>query len=692
VAERTGTIGVDVGGTHTDVAVLLDGRVVRGKALTTYDDFSKGLIAAVEDAAGNLDLTLAELLARTEWFVNGTTVVTNTITELRGSTVGVLVTAGFKDTFRFASGVRSAAFDDHLNSPPPDLFPRAAIAEIDERIDWAGEVVIPLDLDQVRAEARRLVEQVGVEAFAVCFLSSFANPEHELAAEAALRELYPDRFVTPSHRALAVAGETRRFTTAVLNSFVHQHARDYLEQLSGTLVEAGLAGRLTFFQGVGGSISPEKAAEFPLALLGSGPAAGAIGANELARRMGRERVLLGDMGGTSFDTGIVVDNEIHVNRNLQLGHFRTGVNVVDVVSVGAGGGSIGWVSERGVPQVGPASAGSTPGPAALDRGGTDPTVTDAMVALGFIDPDGYLGGRIKLRPELARAALERVFGERFGWDAEEAAAAVHDLVVVNMANAVREVSVEKGHDPRDFLFLAYGGTLPMFAAAIARRLGIGTVVVPQNSSVFCALGLVFSNHVLRDDQAVGWSLDDVGRVGEVEALLERMVGEARAAMEAEGFAGDAVSVARSADFRFQGQDYQLAMPLPDRPLEAADAEALSARFLELYERTYGEGTAWRGVPTSLVNATVTAVGHRPTPEIVAAATEPAAPTKRSVYLPGERRREEIAIYAEGGIGAGERVEGPAIVALRDTTIYVPPATTVSQDEHRNYVLEIGQED
>ena len=397
-------IGVDVGGTHTDVSVVVGQRIERGKALTTYDDFSRGVLEAVGVAAGEFDLTLAELLARTKLFINGTTVVTNAIAQLRGSRVGVLVTSGFRDTFRFAGGPRLTETDDHLQLNVPDLVARNAIAEIDERIDWSGEVITPIDLEQVRAAAKQLVDESEIDALSICFLSSFVNSEHELAAERAVQELYPDLFVTPSHRVFPVMGETRRWTTAILNSFVQDRAEVYLTSLSAKLREAGLAGGLAFFQGLGGGISLEKARAYPLSMLGSGPAGGAIGANELAKRMGKKRVLLGDMGGTSFDTGIIVDNEIHIEKNLQLGPFQTGVNLVDVISVGAGGGSIAWISERGVPQVGPRSAGSTPGPAALDRGGTEPTVTDAMVTLGFIDPDNYLGGRVQLE---ARAGPQR---------------------------------------------------------------------------------------------------------------------------------------------------------------------------------------------------------------------------------------------------------------------------------------------
>jgi N-methylhydantoinase A len=684
-------IGVDVGGTHTDVSIVYGGRVERGKALTTYDDFSRGVLEAVGVAAANYELSLEEILDNTQLFINGTTVVTNSITQLRGSNVGVLVTSGFGDAFRLAGGPRTTELDDHLQVNVPDIVDRRAISEIDGRIDWSGSVLVPLDLDQVRAEAKRLVEDMKVDALAVCFLWSHANNEHELAAEAAIKELYPDVFVTPSHRVFPVEGETRRWTTAILNSFVQASADVYLTSLNDKLRSSGLSGGLAFFQGLGGGISLDKARAYPLGLLGSGPAGGAIGANELAKRMGKQRVLLGDMGGTSFDTGIIVDNEIRIEKNLELGPFLTGVNLVDVVSVGAGGGSIGWVSERGVPNVGPQSAGSTPGPAALDRGGENPTVTDAMVTLGFIDPDNYLGGRVQLKPELARTALDTVFGQRFGWSTEESAAAMHDLVVVNMANAVREVSVGKGHDPREFLFLSYGGTLPMFASQIAERLGISTIVIPRNSSVFCALGLLSADYVMRMDQGVGWDLSKPAGVDRVNSVAAQMVEDAITQMQSEGFQRDHIEVLRSADVRFQGQAYELTIDMPARELTETDAGDLFDSFLATYEQTYGEGTAWKGVPASLINYSVTVIGHQERPDLAkAAATEQDAANLqkevRRVFLPGTREWAEVPVLDGGSFGVGTRVEGPVIIDESDTTIYVPPGTTAERDEYMNYVL------
>ena len=696
-ASRGGFIGVDVGGTHTDVAVLLDGKVERGKALTTYDDFSRGVLEAVTVAAGRYGLSLGELLARTDLFVNGTTVVTNTITELRGCSVGLLVTSGFRDVLRFAGGPRLSVLDDHLQVNVPDLLSRSAIAEIEERVDWSGHELVPLHEDEVVAALRHLVEVEKVESLAICFLHSYANDAHERRVLDIARGMYPDLFISASHEVYPVAGETRRFTTTVLNSFVHRDAQVYLDSLGEQLHASGLAGGLMFFQGLGGGISLNRARTNPLALLGSGPAAGAIGANELARRMGEPRVLLGDMGGTSFDTGIIVDNEVKIAKNLDIELFQTGVNIVDVISVGAGGGSIASIGERGVPQVGPRSASSTPGPAALGRGGTEPTVTDAMVVLGFIDPERYLDGRVPLYPEKSIAALETVYADRFGWSAIEAARAVHDLAVVNMATAVREVSVNRGYDPRDFLFLAYGGTLPMFAGQIARRLGIKRVVMPANSSVFCARGLLSADFVVRRDQAARWDLSQPEGVESVNLIIKRLLADSRAALTEEGFGEENIDQRVTADLRYRGQSFELTTVLPDRSLTTSDPEAITAEFKTTYEQTYGSGTAWKDVPVVMVNVSVTATGSFPQrrEEQMSSAGDGASRVdavhnrSRQISLPETGELVEVPIYSADDLRPGMVVAGPTIIDARDTTIYVPVDCAVELDSFGNFVMEVN---
>lgn len=686
-------VGVDVGGTHTDVEVLVDKRSVRGKALTTYDDFSVGVLEAIEQAARELGVGLRELLESTQLLVNGTTVVTNTLTELRGSRVGVLVTAGFRDTFRFAGGPRLPAFDDHLQRNVPDLVDRAMIRDVTGRIDYSGRELIPLNEEEIRAAVRRLVGEQNAEAIAVCLLNSHASSAHEVRVEEIVAELFPSVFVTSSHRIVPLLGENRRWTTAVLNCFVQGRARDYLDSLSHRLAASGLRRPPTFFQGLGGAISRARAERTPLALLGSGPAGGAVGANELGRKLGRQHLLLGDMGGTSFDTGVIWDNELRINDSVRIGLFQTGISVVDVVSVGAGGGSIVWVSERDVPQVGPRSAGSTPGPACYGRGGTEPTVTDVMVAMGVLDPDNYLGGRYVLRADFACEALERVICRPFGWSVDRAGGALHDLVVATMANAVREVSIGKGHDPRDFTFVAYGGCLPMFAVQIAAAIGIDEVLVPRNSSVFCAQGLLSSDYRLRLDKPVGARIDAGSGLPQLNATVEALRAEAFEAMLAEGFAIGDIAVSCAAALRFEGQMHELSIPLLIRPFDADEVQLLTDRFVEQYERVYGPGTAWRDSPVTVVSCSVTATGrmpHRPlTPELRPPRTaEAMCIGPRSVYLPSEGVRTNLDVYDHALVVPGTELKGPVIIEASDTTILVPPGARARADEFLNYWLSV----
>ncbi len=691
---RQAYIGVDVGGTHTDVAVIFGDRVGHGKAFTTYEDFSEGLLAAIEVAAEELGIGLRELLVQTKALFNGTTVVTNALAELRGDRVGALMTTGFKDTFRWQGGMRRNVVDDHLQLNPPDLVERLSIGEIDGRIDYAGREVVALNERQVLDEVRRLVEERHVDAIAVCLLSSFVNPVHEKRVVHLIAERYPNLFVTPSYQVFPVRGENRRWTTAVMNCFVQGSARSYLDSVSSRLSEAGYEGHPAFFQGLGGAISRERAASYPLALYSSGPAAGAIGARRIAEEMGLDKVLIGDMGGTSFDTGMIEDGKIRMEKALELGPFKTGINVIDIASIGAGGGSIAWVSDRGVPQVGPQSARSTPGPACYGKGGEDPTVTDAMVVMGFIDPSNYLGGRFRLRADLSAKALDEKVGRRFSWSSEETSAVVHDLCVVNMATAVREISIEKGHDPRDFVFLAYGGTLPLFAWQIAARLSIGKVVIPPISSAFSALGLLMADFNLRVDQTVDWSLEDPAGLERVNERAKLLAAGALEAMKAEGFSGAEIELKRSADFRFAGQVYDLNMDLPDRLLGADDIPALKTGFFDLYEKTYGAGTGWIGVPEMLTNYSVEAIGHMERPSF---SYEKAAPrtlsdmtkSTRSVFLPDIRERREIPVLDGLLFSPDSSVEGPLIVDNTDTTMYVPAGVTATRDASLSYILTGG---
>lgn len=684
-------LGVDVGGTHTDLILAAPDGLVRSKAFTTHGNYSEGIFNALEIAAAELDLKADDVLPRCRAFVNGSTIVTNAITELHGAKVGVLITRGFRDTFRLAGGARTAEFDDHLQVPPPDVVDRDCIEEITERVTSAGAAVA-LDEDGVRAAVGRLVEK-GVEAIAVCYLWSFSDPTHERRTGEIIAEEAPDVFVTLSSEANPVIREFPRFMTAVFNCLSHRATTRYVDGLEGQLGKAGFDGALTFFQGIGGSVGAEAVRQMPISLMASGPAGGVMGARYVAEQLGLENVLVGDMGGTSFDTAVLPQLEPTIAKQAVFGPFKTGVNILDIVSVGAGGGSIAWLDSRGVPQVGPRSAGSEPGPACYGRGGEEPTVTDANVILGLIDPDNYLKGRHELSRDAAVAAVQAKIGEPLGLSAEEAAGAIYDLAVIEMANALRMVSVERGHHPRDFTFFSYGGGLGLFGVEIARRLGCPRVVVPDNSSAFSAYGVLIADYVRQYDRTVNWQLSDPGQAEAVNAVAAEMIEQAIADAAEEGIAAADLEIERSGDFRFLGQVYEVNVPLPDRDLEPDDAASLAADFPRIYERNYGEGTAWEGSPVVLLNLSIKAIHGRRKPtsrtaDVTADAGAPQPVDHRDIFLPIERRRESVPIYADADLRPGTSVTGPAILDLGDTTVYVPDGVKSERDKFFNFVLDV----
>ena len=684
-------IGVDVGGTHTDTCVAAGGRLVRAKAFTTHDDYSQGLIDALAVAAQRLDRSLDELLTGADALVNSTTVVTNALTELRGARVGVLTTRGFRDTLRFAGGARRPVYDDQLQVSPPDVAPRDCILEVDERVTRDGSVLVELDEPAVREATARLRAR-GAETVAICFLWSFRNPAHERRARELVLEEWPGVFITLSSEIHPVIREHERFFSAVFNSYCQPAATRLLRTVSGRLTGHGFAGKLTFFSGAGGAIPGELAERFPLLLLASGPAGGVRGAIDLAERMGLHDVLVGDMGGTSFDTTLVQDHTPRIASRLEVAGLPTGINVVDVVSIGAGGGSIAWVDARGVPQVGPHSAGSTPGPACYGRGGDRPTVTDATLVAGIIDPGSYLDGRVALDRNASRRVIE-AYGERFGWSLEAATDAILELTVANMAEALRTVTVERGHDPSAMTMIGYGGTLPMFAAAITERLHMSSVVLPANSSVFSAFGVLVAPFVRRYTRSLQVALDGDGVAAEIEAARAEMRALATREAEVAGIAESELALGWEAELRFGGQVSELDVSLGPEPFTQASAQSLIAGFPERYEASYGPGTAWQGAPVVLVNVILTASAPRPRPRIDAArgtgdaAPAPAPGAHRRVLMGGPVWRDDVPVYDGPAFTAGTRVPGPAIVDEHDTTILVPEGWSARRDEWHSCVLE-----
>ena len=684
------TIGVDIGGTHTDMIVASPSGLTRSKAFTTHDDYSKGILDAIAVAGETLGVTSDDLIQGCTSFINSSTIVTNAVTEMRGAKVGVLITRGFKDTFRIARGARKNDYDDHVQTTPPEVVARDCIEEVTERTLPDGSQAVALDEAGVRESARQLKAK-GVEAIAVCYLWAFLDSSHEERSREIILEEFPEAIVMLSSEVHPVIRETERFFTTVFNCLSHRAATRFVDQITDELKARGFTGSLSFFQGIGGSVSGDAVKERPMTMLASGPAGGVMGSAALAGQMGLTDILIGDMGGTSFDTALLHNLEPAIAKRVAIGQLQTGVDIIDVVSVGAGGGSLAWIDSRGVPQVGPHSAGSMPGPVCYGRGGTQPAVTDASIVLGLIDPGNYLKGRHQLDRAAAAAAIEKEIATPLGWTVEQAAAGIYDLAVINMANALRTVSIERGYDPRAFSFFAYGGGLGLFAVEVARRLGCPTVVIPDNSSAFSAQGVLMADYVRQYNRTINWMMVDGSQVTRINAIIDEMKAQALADAASDGLAADQLDFAINGDGCFAGQVWEITVPLPKRPLTEADGTELSAEFPAIYERAYGPGTAWRDSPAMLVNVSVRATYRRPKPHARradAVASTPAPISQRDVFLPAERRQATIAVYSEADLTPGATVEGPCIIDVGDTTLYIPTNATCIRDQFFNFSVTI----
>jgi N-methylhydantoinase A len=679
-------IGCDIGGTFTDVVVLnAHGQVYTDKADTTPHDLGEGVIAAIDNVAEQIGIGADELLGQTARFVNGTTAVTNSIAELRGAKVGLVVTRGFRDTLRIARSARNAERDHHRQLNVPDVVDRDCIVEVNERIDRKGNVVVALSEDEARGAIGELADR-GVESLAVCLLWSFQNPAHEeLLREVAARE-HPGLYTSVSSTLYPMMREYERMMTTVLNSFTGLRVAEYTASIESRLAQRGLRVPISFMQSFGGTLTAQEARARPIALVDSGPVGGVVGANDLGRRLGIENIITADMGGTSLDVSVITDNRYTITQRVKLREFLTGLSKVDVVTVGAGGGSIAWLDARGMPQVGPRSAGADPGPACYGRGGEEPTVTDASVVLGIMDPGAFLGGRRRLDPEKSREAIRRVIGEPLGVSVEEAASAIYRLVVANMSSGVRSATVERGRDPRNFTLFPFGGALPVFAADICRDMGIRHAVIAAESAVFSAAGLLGTDDIRHLTRSVIWSAGDP--VEEVNEALETLEDQARASLRDAGHSTDRMTVERHGDFKFEGQLFELTVPIPDGHVDEDHLDRILDSFPARYEAEYGEGTAWVESPIHLMAVRVTATGRTDKVEPKPGERENGDPLRgeRDVFLPSEGERHRLPVYDAHLLKDDSVVQGPAIIEHRLTTTVVPRGWELTLDGLGNFHL------
>ena len=678
-------VATDVGGTFTDLVYLDEAtmRIGLAKASTTPPDFDRGVMDTLAKAGltenGNV------------WsFVHGTTVIINAITERTGSPTALITTRGFRDVLEIARSNRPDLFNLRFKKPEP-FVERYLRYEIDERMNHHGEVLTPLSEDDVVA-VTQAAQRNGAHAIAICFLHSYANPEHERQCAEIVERIYPEAFVTMSHEVTMEWREYERTSTAVLNAYVQGPAATYVGRLESELEGAGIRDRLFIMQSNGGTMSFKRAAKTPITMIESGPVAGVIGAAVIGELIGSPNLITLDIGGTTAKTALIEGGDLRLTTEYKIEWrpdypgYPIKVPVVDIVEIGAGGGSIAWFDEAGKLSVGPRSAGAVPGPACYPNGGAEPTVTDANLVAGRIDPDYFLGGEIEVSIERARSALERI-AEPLGVEVEEAALGVVRMANANMVNAIKLVSVRRGYDPRDFDMVAFGGGGSMHAAALAAQMKIRRVIVPPAPAHFSAWGMLMTD--LRAD----WVRTKVLRSDEVEVdTLTRFWGELEDAaleyFEEEGIERERIRFARSADLRYKGQEHTVEVPVGGAALGAEDLALIDRRFHELHEQQY---TFRLDAPIEFVNFHLTAFGavEKPTlPRLPSGKHDPGSARKGTRVVDfDELGQQDAAIYERSALGNGARIEGPAVIEDPAASTVLFPGQQLLVDEWGNLIIE-----
>ena len=689
-------IAADIGGTFTDIALVADdGALATRKVPSTPSNYADAVIAGIEGLMEGLARPLSDI----DEVLHGCTVATNAILEHKGARTALLTTKGFRDVLELRR-IRVPRLYDPLYVKPPPLAPRRWRFEVAERIGAHGEVVTPLDEDDVARAVSRIRDD-GIEAIAVCFLHAYANPAHERRVGDILRRALPGLFVTLSSDVLPQIREYERTSTTVVNAYVGPPVKAYVRSMIDQMATAGIRGRLMVMQSSGGILDGEAVIETPAQIVECGPAAGVIGAARAGALGGYDNLITLDMGGTTAKASIVEGGEITVADEFEVGgEMSTGNSLISgggyalklpaigISEVGAGGGSIVWLDMAGSIKVGPGSAGAVPGPACYAAGGAEPTVTDANVVLGFLNPSALVGGALPIDAGLAHDAIETRIARPLGQGLPETAHGIHAVANANMMRAIKAVTTHRGRDPREFALFAFGGSGGVHAAGLARELQVARVIVPPAAGVFSALGLLFADMKMNLARAFMHRTDGLP-TADAERAFAGMEDEIAARL---GYPRGDIRFQRQADLRYVGQAFDLTVPLPDGPLEAA-APALGQRFEAEHERRYGHAFAG-AYPVETVNLRV--VGTVPTAGARRIATDGGRGARGGRGAEVRRRANfgprfgvvETPIMTRAGLAADPR-PGPLIVEEYDGTTVVPPDCAARLDDHGNIVIDVA---
>jgi N-methylhydantoinase A/oxoprolinase/acetone carboxylase beta subunit len=683
-------VGFDVGGTFTDFVLQSPaGELTTAKRLTTYPDPSEACLAGLDGLLARTGVRWADVGQA----VHGTTLGSNIVIERKARGVGLLTTRGFRDVLIIGREKRYQVYDLQIEKPAP-LVPRRLIAEVTERVLADGSVRTRLDEDDARRAIRELVAR-GVRTLAVCLLHAYLNPEHERRVAALAAAEAPELVVTLSHEVSPTFREYERTSTTVVNAYVMGAIRDYLRGLGGALQERGYRGRLFVMQSSGGIATAEAMERYPVRMIESGPAAGALMAAAYGELTGDRDLVAFDMGGTTAKLALVENGrpftttafELHRVNNAAGSGLPMNIQAIDLVEIGAGGGSIARAA-LGVIAVGPESASSTPGPACYGRGGTEPTVTDANLALGYLNPDDFAGGTMRLDADAASAAIETRVARPLGLSVADAAWGIHAIVTTNMELATRVVSIERGRDPRALTLIAFGGSGPVHGCRLAQSLGIPRVILPAAAGVTAAIGLLAAEVKFDVARTYVRRLEALDPAA-LSAMFDEMAAQATAVVRESAVAGT-IALQRYVDARYVGQGYELTVPVPSGPLDAAALARVRHAFDEIYAARYGYANP--AEPVETVTWKLVAVGGAPRVSLAKAAADGrdgGLKGRRRAFFPETGGFVDCPVYDRYALAPGAQLTGPAIVEERESTSVLPPGTTATVDEYANLIVSVA---
>ncbi len=687
-------LGVDVGGTFTDLIYVDDevGQILVHKLPTTPEDPSQGTVQGIRELTSLAGTEPSQL----EQVFHGTTIATNLVIEHDGAQVGLITTEGYRDILHIARHKKPLNFSNYQDLPWQryPIVRRRYRLTVPERITRDGSVLVPLDEEKAREQVRRL-RKAGVEAVAVCFLFSFLNAEHEARVAEIVRDEFPEAFLSVSSEVLPQYREYERFSTVCLNAYIGPRVSRYVRRLEDELEAMNVQTGLHLMTSASGVATAEGAVARPVNLLMSGPVAGVVGGIWAGRQAGYDNVITLDVGGTSADVGLAQEGRLRMKHLLdtRVGPYQAMIPMVDVDTIGAGGGSIAYVDSGGIFRVGPRSAGAEPGPAAYGRGGTEPTATDAMVNLGWLLPETFLGGGMSLDADAARRAFEEGPAAALGMTLEEASMGAVQILTHSMVQSIDENSVRKGYDPRDFALVAEGGAGPLFAAQIALEAGTPWVVVPNYPGVTAALGLLATDMVYEYVATVYERVSTLDAPA-LQRAFEELEEQARVQLEHDGIPSDRIVIQRVADCRYLGQGYELRVDVASGDIDSGWVKKLRSSFHDIHEREYSR--RFEDSDVEIPNVRVRGIGLMPplkVPEVEHGDASPdgALRYERDAWfrVDGELRQVPTRFYGRSELKAGNRLEGPAIVNQYDSTTVIPPGLTARIDRFGNIVIGTG---